>query len=521
MLKKIRGLVLGLIVLAGSACVTPTHASSASIVITYVQAGGVAGALDEAVVLYNTTDQAIDITDWFVLNKSNAPIAYFERPSPTEARVLAAHGYVTIASSMKAQSSQMQDFSFVYTPVNQSSGSIVAGSDTISLYDVSGEVIDQHSWSSGLESGKAWFRKTNSEIPLSFIDTDQASDWHLAAWATLPSNGVQITPLYPQVDPPDPEPETPAEEVLVPLQVSELLPNAKGSDASAEYIELYNPNMSRELYLDSYTLLVGPNLEKSFTFPAGTSVPPGSYRTFYSSEILFTLANSTSRVALRIANGDVVSESPAYSDPPEATSWASIEGVWQYTNIPTPDLQNQPSLQDSLSGDGSGGVIQPAIQKPCADNQFRNPETGRCKLIALADEAPKACAANQERNPETGRCRLISVATTQKPCAVNQERNPETGRCRLLSSTTEGSAPCKEGQERNLETNRCRTIRSLAKVSGEVKGATQDSSGQQWYVWAAIGGVLLLATSYAVWEWRVELKSLYAKLRTRLAPRKQ
>lgn len=521
MLKKIRGLVLGLIVLAGSACVTPTHASSASIVISYVQAGSAVSALEEAVVLYNNTPGTIDITDWCLLNKSFIAFACFDRPSPTTAQVLPAYSYATVVSSAKAQYGQPADFSVVYQPTNQSSGSIVASSDTIALYDVSGQIIDSHTWASGLTTGSAWFRSSTLENQTTFIDTDTPGDWHAAPQTTTPSNQVQVKSVLPETQPEDPEPEAPSEEILVPLEISELLPNAKGSDTGSEYIELYNPNMSRELYLDSYTLLVGPNLEKAFSFPAGTYVLPGSYRAFYNSEISFSLLNTASRAALRLADGTIVSEPPAYSSPADDMAWANIQGVWKYTNILTPGMENIPSPIDSVSGDVPEESSPASTQKPCADNQFRNLETGRCKLIATAHEAPKPCAANQERNPETGRCRLIAATTTQKPCEANQERNPETGRCRLISSTTQVPAPCKEGQERNLETNRCRTVRSLTKVSGEVKGTSKDSGGQQWYVWAAMGGVLLLATSYAVWEWRVELKALYLKARTRFATRRQ
>ncbi len=84
MLKKWYGLFLGLVVLAGSACVTPTHASSASLLITQIKAGGQAGALEELVVIYNNSSTAIEVTNWCLTNRANVAFACFEPRTSSE-----------------------------------------------------------------------------------------------------------------------------------------------------------------------------------------------------------------------------------------------------------------------------------------------------------------------------------------------------------------------------------------------------------------------------------------------------
>lgn len=80
-------------------------------------------------------------------------------------------------------------------------------------------------------------------------------------------------------------------------------------------------------------------------------------------------------------------------------------------------------------------------RKPCKSNQYRNPETGRCKK----KESRKPCKEGEYRHPETGRCRKIRRPTSSRP---PREKSPRTG-----------LKPCKEGYARNMETRRCRKIR--------------------------------------------------------------
>lgn len=496
MLKKCYGLFLGLVVLAGSACVTPTHASSAAIVITNIRAGGTNSALEEGIVLYNNSSFEANIEGWCLSNKSQISFACITSASGQQA-ILPAYSYTTIVSVSAAALTQTNAYAAIYESTNHTSGAIIASSDTISLINNEGQLIDQYSWSSSISSTQQWSRMKLGNLPDVFLDTNSASDWQKTTYAAFPLSQLvyRAVPTEDPIDPIEEEPETPTDPQpstkpsLLPAIITELLPNAIGSDTGNEFIELYNPNETGSLSLKGYQLAIGPSLEKVITL-GEYMLRPHEYRIFTNAELGYTLLNTSSRVSLKTGQGLLASEVPAYTSPAEGASWSLIEGVWQYTNQPTPGAANAVSV---IEEDDPSNTVVIATAKPCAANQYRSTETNRCRLISSA---------------------ATNVPT---PCKAGQERNPETNRCRNIASSTP-TTPCKEGQEKNPDTNRCRTIKKLSTVGFGVKGATtQQQSGMGWYMWAAIGGVVLLIIGYAVWEWRQELQKVIDGIRAKFA----
>lgn len=496
MLKKCYGLFLGLMVIAGSACVTPTHASSASVIITNVKAGSQVSALDEAVVLYNNSSFEVIVSDWCLTNKSQVVFACIEADENEEVAI-PAYSYATIVSTVAVSHVDPSAYTVVYVPNNHSSGAIVASTDTVSLIDDEGLLVDQVSWLSSLASSHQWVRTKLSVLPDFYLDTNSVSDWQKLAHINLPvSQAVYRSVVEVPIDPGEPTENPPGPAVpvvtLLPAIITELLPNAAGSDTGNEFIEIYNPNEVGDISLEGYKLAVGLSLEKVIVL-AEYILKPGEYKVFTNTELGYTLLNTSSRAAFTTHLG-VTGEVLAYSAPAEGEAWALIGDTWQYTNRPTPGTPNLNSiLKDN---------------KDQADNPSNT-------------STPKPCASNQYRSTETGRCRLVSVAASATPtaCSVGQERNPETKRCRNIVAPTTASA-CKEGQEKNPETNRCRAIKKLTTAEFGVKGAsTKQQSGMGWYIWAAIGGVVLLIVGYGVWEWRDELKKAIRTIRTKFAGR--
>lgn len=497
MLKYIRGLVLCLVVLIELAYVPPTYAASANIVMTQIQAGGVGAALEEIVVLYNNSAEDVNISDWCLKNKSNLTFVCFQHEA-LKTVYLPAYKYATIGSYSLATTLNFYDFSYLYLPINQSSGNIVGGSDTITLVDGYDIKIDSHNWQTSLVGGMVLERQVSSLLPLTYQDTDQVSDWHITSPLFIPDNGIEIRDADP-----DACPNIEGYQAVVPegleiggsgncreklysLRLWEIMPNASGSDMGKEFIEIYNPN-NLDIDLSRYQLLIGQTLEKIYPFPAGSHISAHSYLSFTNAEVGFSLLNTSSRVQLQ-GEGDVVDESPAYLDPDEDTSWGIVDGMWQYTNHPTPG-------SDNLSLGDLGGEESPESEnettsslKPCNENQYRSPETNRC------------------RNLET------ATTKTQTPCKDGQYRSEETNRCRNIAIASDEPAPCKEGQERNPETNRCRTIKVVSQADYGVLGATTSKEANNWYIWLAIGGIILLALGYSVWEWRFEIGKLFHKL---------
>ena len=245
--------------------------------------------------------------------------------------------------------------------------------------------------------------------------------------------------------------------ILLPLEkatlfITELLPNAPGADSGQEFIELHNPN-DRPIDLRGYAITVGPTYTKNFTFDSG-QLAENEYRIFSDSETGIILSNSNGQ-KLRLISpaGDVVSESELYSNAQDDESWALIDDSWIWTNQLTPNAANKPYLAPVVNEE----VGVTTVYAPCPAGKFRNPETNRCKAIETTAQALTACDEGEERNPETNRCRKInSSLSSLTPCKPGQTRNLDTNRCRSTSSSSL-LTPCKPWQVRNPETNRCRS----------------------------------------------------------------
>lgn len=499
MLKKMLGLVLGLVVLAGSACVTPTHASSASpVIITYIQAGGAAGAKEELIVLYNSSPDAVDVTDWCLANKSAVAFVCFESDlivGEASSYTLEPYGYLSIASEtyVQAHSYDRQHYSYIYPAASQSSGTIVGSADSISVRAANQDVIATKAWASPIVAGRALSRIKLSATPDVYQAADEMVDWQAGGVIEPPISSLVTahTPIAEvpgagSLDPDDSEGSGSETSTTPPLLLSEIFPNPSGPDAGGEYVEIYNPSLTKAVSLTDYSLRIGFDERfKEYSFPPQSSIAPLSYAIFFNGDIPFGLINTIGAVQL-FYKGTAVGDPITYVSPKDNEAWAAIDGTWQYTTTLTPGLANLPT-----------------------------PPTVLLPAIAKAPAAPKPCATNQYRNSETGRCKLVSTAPSSViACKAGQERNPETNRCRSIASATKAPAPCKEGQERSVETNRCRAIVKMSNADYKVQAVQHDADNQpSWYYWAAMAGVVALVLGYAVWEWREELRTGWVRLR--------
>lgn len=267
---------------------------------------------------------------------------------------------------------------------------------------------------------------------------------------------------------------------LLPLSITEVLPNAKGDDDGREFIEIFNPN-DVSISLGYYVLHID-NSGRDYYFPAGSIIEPRQYLSFSNGDIQYTLANTSSGVGLYSIDGELIDDILAYEKPKDDAAWALINGAWQYTDIPTPGFPNKSSTVRSKK-------IKSTISKlvPCAPNQYRNPATNRCKLI------------------ESSTTRLV-------PCKEGQYRSEETNRCRSIAAVLAASTlkPCKPGQERNPETNRCRNI---IKSVPSVDYAPEQNENRNYspiMLWS-LGGLGVAAASYGIWEWRREIIAVFKK----------
>lgn len=295
------------------------------------------------------------------------------------------------------------------------------------------------------------------------------------------------------------------------LEITELLPNATSYDTGREFIELHNPNLT-EVALAGYSLRLAGS-SKVHDLPTDTVLGKGEYIAFSDSVTGLVLPNTTASIELLAPDDSVVDTTQVYTSPPDGESWAFIDATWQYTNQPTPGAQNRQSVVETQNHtDTSANALT-----DCPTGQYRNPETNRCRLLQAAVAELVPCKPGQERNPETNRCRTVAVGvlTSLTPCKPGQERNPETNRCRALGASTTLAA-CAVGQERNPETNRCRKVSAAASSLPDVKDVASQASGAH-VRWWFIGGVVMFAGGYALYEWRQDVTNFFLKRRMRIA----
>ncbi|MDB5183545.1 MAG: hypothetical protein JWO07_226 [Candidatus Saccharibacteria bacterium] len=296
---------------------------------------------------------------------------------------------------------------------------------------------------------------------------------------------------------------------IVPLQITEVLPNAVGSDTGNEFIEVYNPT-NRMINLSMYSVAVGTNQEKTYAFPIGSTIGPGEYRSFSDSAMKFTLVNTSSRVVLHAIDGSSLGDTGTYNSPAEGESWAFINGEWQYTNQPTPGTENQLSVEEDTPVDVTDSGLA-----TCPAGKYRNPLTNRCRTIVEDAAILAACDEGQYRNPETGRCRKIDT-TSLTACKDGQYRSEETNRCRnIVTASTQ--KPCNDNQFRSETTNRCHNL-PVSTVPDAAYALQPVKQGVMAFVgWSALGGAGVLAAGYAGWEWRRDLVALWRRVTHRLS----
>lgn len=128
---------------------------------------------------------------------------------------------------------------------------------------------------------------------------------------------------------------------LMAPQISELLPNpdGTGNDSTDEYIELYNPN-GVSFDLTGFALRSGLTRLHSYSFPAGTLLPPKTFVAFYAETTSLSLSNTSGQVKLIDPFGNSITATDVYSTAKDGQSWALANGKWYWSTSPTAGAAN-------------------------------------------------------------------------------------------------------------------------------------------------------------------------------------
>jgi len=138
------------------------------------------------------------------------------------------------------------------------------------------------------------------------------------------------------------EPTNPVGNVgLLAPQITELLPNpaGTGTDATDEFVELYNPNATM-FDLSGYTLETGLTTKHDYVFPEGTVLGAYSFTAFAASQTALSMSNTSGQATLLDTSGAILSQSDPYGTASDGKAWALADDTWYWTNTPTAGASN-------------------------------------------------------------------------------------------------------------------------------------------------------------------------------------
>ncbi len=394
--------------------------------------GGIVNANDEFIELYNNSDQTININNW-KLEYHPASRVNNDFGSPSQS--------VTLNGLVGARKHYLLGRATYYTgQVNQSFSEPLADSGghlRLVSSDLAAGSLTQHDlvgWGTAKSPEavaapapgnlKTLTRKSIDSVSLQ--DTDINSNDFVKADGNPISDSVippaedppeTTPPVDPVVDPPTdpvietpppeepiPAPETPAPPVvaILPLQITELLPNpaAPASDDNDEFVELFNPN-DQTIDLAGYVLKTGTNLTYHQNLN-GLSIGPKTYLVLYSKDTDLVLSNAAGRAVLFDPSGASIAASDAYSDAPEGQSWQITNNVWQWSTVSSPATQNV--VAPPIFGVSSAVKVVP---KKAATKKASAPKVASAKTVTAKKASSSKPKTTKPPNPSNQAAALV------------------------------------------------------------------------------------------------------------------
>ena len=153
--------------------------------------------------------------------------------------------------------------------------------------------------------------------------------------------------------------------------LTEILPNPKGSDASAEFIELYNSN-GYSINIGGWQLDDATGGSHPYTVPKDTILAPLSYLVFYAEDTRIALNNDGDQARLFLPSGNIA-DTVTYQDTAlEGIALAKTsQGIWGWTKSPTPGQLNifEQPINESTLPNQSTATPPPKIESEIQPSQ--------------------------------------------------------------------------------------------------------------------------------------------------------
>lgn len=404
-------------------------APEVSVVIAELQTGSLTSASEEFIELHNISETDVDISTWRVeyFSASATSLSVPSRTIPLHGTLAAGKSYLLASNDYLTD---IADESYSAT-LAKSGGHVrlvspdAAVPDQVTVHDLVGWGTAAHPEGTAAPApaeGSSLERKLDENDE--YVDTDNnAEDFAINTTPTPVSTNPapaepepDVTDTTPIDEQPDPvtqpaddtteveeTPVTTTTTTLLPLQISELLPNPAppDSDSTDEYVELYNPN-PEPIDLTGYKLQTGNSYSYSFSFD-DEEIAAHSYRAWYVADTDLLLANSGGQARLINPSGQVIAETTAYEGADDGQAWALINGTWQWTLTPTPAATNKLTVP----------LIKPSTAKTASATKKTTTKKSTSKVAASKKSTKKpttTTAKSASDNAATEPIQLTSVA---------------------------------------------------------------------------------------------------------------
>lgn len=324
--------------------VSPVRAGadgSTQIVISELMSAGSGSASDEFVELYNPSPIVVSVSGWTLEYKSatSSDTASSWTKKATLSGQIAPGGFYLVAPRL------------LYPAADVDWSATLASAGHVRLRDAAGVVVDKLGYGATANAAET----APAAAPVAGQSLERLPGRLLEGGGNgqdTDNNALDfMIRLAPQPQSTQSNLETPGTlsgEVTgeasaagyLPLTLTEILPNPAPpqTDASDEYIELYNPN---EVAVDlaGYQLRGGSDFRDHYTISSG-QLAPQSYLAIRSAQSGIGLTNSGGAVQLLDPAGALLDQTAIYGEAEDGRAWALINDVWQWTLTPTPAAAN-------------------------------------------------------------------------------------------------------------------------------------------------------------------------------------